>query len=372
MDKVVITPVEPTLHQAVRTQDLETVATLINEGIDVNKKNSEGYTSLHLAVIWKSEKIIELLLSAGADVNIKNDHDSTALQYALNYPYENFDIIKTLIEAGGDVNSRDSIKGSSALHWSVEQNDINMADYLLTRGANVNLKDYKGQTPLHWFVAHNQGRSHLDLLEMLLKYGADMSAQDKEDKTPYDYLALSDKNVDSKVFEFFCKNQDDVVQFGSKIGTVEKIEADSSRCEDEEFEKDVRAEKNTSDAVMILLKEIKEENSRLLKDQGRHKLYKKLEQEIRDIKRENKDLKKIISCLESEKSRDDKKEIKCEELEQKVEEVEKENNELKRKLRICGGDKSKDEKREADTFVKFSLILIIILNLILIIMQIVF
>lgn len=52
-------------------------------------------------------------------------------------------------------------------------------------GADINAKDMLKMTALHWAAEHR----HRDVAELLLKYGADVHAFSKFDKTPFDIAA---------------------------------------------------------------------------------------------------------------------------------------------------------------------------------------
>lgn len=60
------------LHVAIKEKDLETIISLIEEGVDVNSKNSFGYTPLHWAVEENSFLLVEYLVQYGADVDVEN------------------------------------------------------------------------------------------------------------------------------------------------------------------------------------------------------------------------------------------------------------------------------------------------------------
>jgi ankyrin repeat protein len=55
--------------------------------------------------------------------------------------------VQTIVERGADVNGINSL-GNSALHAAAAQEFPGLVKYLVEQGARVNLKNYKGQTPL--------------------------------------------------------------------------------------------------------------------------------------------------------------------------------------------------------------------------------
>src|SRR5579871_4609179 len=55
--------------------------------------------------------------------------------------------VKTLLQKHSDVNVREA-DGSTALAWAVDRDDAALVDLLLKAGANVNLANDYGATPL--------------------------------------------------------------------------------------------------------------------------------------------------------------------------------------------------------------------------------
>ena len=54
------------------------------------------------------------------------------------------------------VNRRDKQNGMTPLHLAVMGNQANLAEYFLAHGADVNARDVKEQTPLHWALVAEQ------------------------------------------------------------------------------------------------------------------------------------------------------------------------------------------------------------------------
>ncbi|GER45535.1 Arf-GAP with GTPase [Striga asiatica] len=77
--------------------------------------------------------------------------------------------------------------GCSLLHLACQTADIGMVELLLQHGANVNVCDSRGQTPLH----HSIMRGRIGIAKLLLMRGADPEAIDKEGRTPSQHLAES-------------------------------------------------------------------------------------------------------------------------------------------------------------------------------------
>ena len=84
-----------------------------------------------------------------------------------------------LLKQGADVNITDD-NGSTPLHWAIRTESIESIEFLIEQGADVNAADDNGLTPLHWTTCTD----NIKLAELLLEKGADINAADIYDRTP--------------------------------------------------------------------------------------------------------------------------------------------------------------------------------------------
>ena len=90
--------------------------------------------------------------------------------------------IEVMLESGlVDVNAKDR-RGWSPLHWASANNAIEVAKLLIERGADVDAKNVDGWTPLHWASRWN----HIEIAKLLLDAGADVEAKEENGETPLD------------------------------------------------------------------------------------------------------------------------------------------------------------------------------------------
>ena len=88
---------------------------------------------------------------------------------------------KALNEPGATIiNARDLTSGETALHIVVERRDILWTRFLIQKGANPNIRDKKGVSPLQLAV----GLGFVEGVEALLDAGADIDVNDSSGETP--------------------------------------------------------------------------------------------------------------------------------------------------------------------------------------------
>src|SRR3954465_11431454 len=89
--------------------------------------------------------------------------------------------IAALIKAGVLLDETD--EGETALHWAVSRQHTEIVTMLLDAGANPNVADNDGYTPLHDLAEMGDCPPARTMLEALLAAGADPSRQEKNGRT---------------------------------------------------------------------------------------------------------------------------------------------------------------------------------------------
>ena len=102
----------------------------------------------------------------------------------------NVDRVRALIESGADVNVRNH-KGQSALHCAAKAGFGDIVALLLAHGADVNARDGQGETPLATALRSTvkDKAKLLDVVRLIVNAGADVDRADPKGRTPRDIAA---------------------------------------------------------------------------------------------------------------------------------------------------------------------------------------
>lgn len=164
-------PLCSSLMAAVQAQDLAMTQSCIQAEQDVNMPDAKGLSPLNYAAAYGNIEIVEELIAAGADVNFQDPWGMSSLHAALKEGHE--DVVIMLLEHGASVNLQTmagSYVGFTPLHTAIYFGKVGTGtiEELLKRGANVDLTNQDGLTPLQ--MATEKGLT--DVVELLIQYGA--------------------------------------------------------------------------------------------------------------------------------------------------------------------------------------------------------
>ncbi len=196
------------LQWAVYEGDAAQVRRLIERGADVRAANRYGATPMSLAAEVADTEILKLLLDAGADADSPNAEGMTALMLVARTG--NVEAAKLLVDRGATIDARESFGGQTALMWASARRHPEMIDFLVANGADVDarsaVRDYQrhiqaegrpksldtgGFTPL-LYAARENCRA---CVEVLLEHGADIDLPDPDGVSPL-HVAVMNANWD--------------------------------------------------------------------------------------------------------------------------------------------------------------------------------
>ena len=196
------------LQWAVFHDDVAEAQRLLKAGANVKLANNYGASPMTLASEIGNPAMIKLLLAAGADANSANLDGQTALLAVARTG--NVEAADLLVKAGAKVDARENFGGQTALMWASARRLPRMMQYLISKGADVNARgtarDYQrhvqaegrpknldsgGFTSLLYAARENC----MECVKVLLGAGADINLPDPDGVSPL-LLSIMNANWD--------------------------------------------------------------------------------------------------------------------------------------------------------------------------------
>jgi uncharacterized protein len=178
------------LRFAIFKGNLEIAAALIDAGAGVNGPEFP----LHVAARFGQAAIVALLIRRGSDVNALNPEGETPLFAAVvSGSGQDVEVMRILLAAGADPSIRDQKWGMNPLHMAAAHGQLAEAKLLLAAGLNVDLKEAGND---HYTALQDAiDRNHPSMVELLVKHGADFNLVNGHGLTP---LAMAGANEEMK------------------------------------------------------------------------------------------------------------------------------------------------------------------------------
>uniref|UniRef100_A0A8C8DU18 Transient receptor potential cation channel, subfamily A, member 1b n=1 Tax=Oryzias sinensis TaxID=183150 RepID=A0A8C8DU18_9TELE len=219
------------LHLAVRGGNIDAIRLCIATGAKIDQQQNDRSTPLHLACTQGATEVVKLMLSTVDQVedfiNLTDGACQTPLHRATIFDHS--ELAEYLISLGADLNSCDC-KGNTPLLLATSCGAWKCVALLLSKGANVNLKDKCGCNFLH--LAIHQPKGLKNIPEEVLQRNsvkALLSCEDNEGCTPLHYacrLGIHDsvKNMLglSGQIGLACKSKDkkSALHFAAQYGRI--------------------------------------------------------------------------------------------------------------------------------------------------------
>ena len=160
---------------------------------------------LEIALQSKQPAIVNLLIDTGYEINFRDWY------VLVGQGPKRFDtLLKGFLAKGLDINARQKHRHGmwTPLHWVVQRGLTHGILCLLENGANPNITDDKGRTPMHIVAQKGVGKNQVQLL---VEHGGDINIRDVDGNTPLDYAQKAKgKSVENFLTEYANSAQKNV------------------------------------------------------------------------------------------------------------------------------------------------------------------
>jgi ankyrin repeat protein len=221
------------IHYVCRYGNAKVLRYLINQGADINVKDNFNNTPVLIACHRGNVELVKILVNEGARVDCINDKLMSTIYSACIYrmaPERNYtEIVRTLCENKFaymhgfifnelhqasrygkidivkilvnyiDINSKGGYQNQTALHFACETGNSRIIEFLISKGADLNITDSRGKNALHIMCE----RTHLEFSSIrnlingfdgkyirntITRSKIDLFCRDQYGKRPIDYV----------------------------------------------------------------------------------------------------------------------------------------------------------------------------------------
>jgi ankyrin repeat protein len=158
------------LFDAIAAGNKAAVEQALTDGADVDSRARDQATLLIVAALEDQPAIVELLLSRGADVMARNSGGFTPLHAAAFSG--SLPIAKLLLERGAVLEDSANKSGVTPLVIAGEENHVELAEFLIAQGADVNRAEGHG----YWPTTRAFWKGNMDIIKLFKRHGATCQA----------------------------------------------------------------------------------------------------------------------------------------------------------------------------------------------------
>lgn len=175
------------LHYAALYGQISCLTTLLESQqyssslIDVNLTDNEGNTALFYAIVGDYLPCVKELIKYKAQITMPNSNARTSFHAAAWYG--SIHICELLFNTNDKLLNKPCSFGRTALHRAAARGHASIIKFLLSKSADMEVKDTNGTTPLMLACFYQQVESII----LLLQHKASSTTKDKHDRTCIDY-----------------------------------------------------------------------------------------------------------------------------------------------------------------------------------------
>jgi len=193
---------ESILVYYIKNHNHEMFEAVIDSGVYINQLTGRSGGLLHAAVVSSNIHAVKYLVENGINVNMTDKNGFTALMLSLTKSeidtyvlFPNRKIVNYLIDKTSYINASD-IEGYSALMVAVISNDLISTKKIIKKGADLNQYNDSGFTALFLAIENN----NIDIIDVLMQH--DLMFHGIKNEYLIDFInsmALTDTAIDKKI-----------------------------------------------------------------------------------------------------------------------------------------------------------------------------
>ncbi|MDR0484277.1 MAG: ankyrin repeat domain-containing protein [Alphaproteobacteria bacterium] len=149
---------------------------MLSSGANVKAADNKGQNAFTVAAIFNGKpEVARILKQGGVDINAKDSSGYTPLMKAILAGGNSTPFVKELIKLGADVNLTTNLGTSTLSVAAGSSSDEEIIEALIKAGADVNYKNKDGSTPI---IIAAKINTNPKVIESLLNHGAKASRKE--------------------------------------------------------------------------------------------------------------------------------------------------------------------------------------------------
>jgi uncharacterized protein len=170
------------LRQAAAQNDVAQIEQLLPKTAQIDARDSSGSTALMIATRANNIQAAQALIQAGADVNAKDNIQDSPYLYAGARGH--LEILKMTLQHGADLKSTNRYSGT-ALIPACERGHVETVKTLIAAGVKIDHVNNLGWTALlEAIMLGNGDKQYQQIVDLLIQAGANVNLADREGVTP--------------------------------------------------------------------------------------------------------------------------------------------------------------------------------------------
>ena len=178
---------EMKLISAAERGDARAVQRLLEEGASVDARDEGGRSALIAAAYGNRLGVARSLIEAGADVNTKDQTQQSAYLISTSEVGDDPRLLELTLRNGANVHSLDSYNGTGLIR-AAERGHVRIVERLLQTSVEVDHVNNLGWTALlEAIILGDGGPRHTKVVRLLVGAGANVNLADGEGVTPLEH-----------------------------------------------------------------------------------------------------------------------------------------------------------------------------------------